>query len=148
MRFQACTIIARNYLAHARVLYRSLRKFHPDVRFSVLVIDAVPDARGEKFDVVTLNAIGLPVGEETRMPMLYDVTELATALKPWFFRHLFQRDQAKLLYFDPDIEIFSPIDRLAQLAHEHCLVLTPHTTRPMKRADVKPNETDILSAGA
>jgi glycosyltransferase involved in cell wall biosynthesis len=148
MRFQACTIITRSYLAQARVLYRSFRQFHPDIRFSALVFDARRGAVDEPFDVLLLGDIGLPPGEETRMPMLYDVTELATALKPWFFRHLLAREQTELLYFDPDIEIFSPVDRLAQLAGEHCLVMTPHTTRPMSRHDVRPSETDILSAGA
>jgi glycosyltransferase involved in cell wall biosynthesis len=148
MPFQACTIITRNYLPQARVLYRSFRQFHPDIRFSALVFDAARGAVDEPFDLFVLDDIGLPPGEEIRMPMLYDVTELATALKPWFFRHLLAREQTELLYFDPDIEIFSPLDRLAQLAGEHCLVMTPHTTRPMSRDDVRPNETDILSAGA
>ncbi len=149
MRFQVCTIIARNYLAHARVLFRSFRRFHPDARFSVLLFDAPAQTAGDEgFDVVSLGEIGLPPGEEARMPMLYDVTELATALKPWFFRHLLKRHPSELLYLDPDIEIFAPLDRLAELAARHTLVLTPHTTRPMSRDDVRPNETDILSAGA
>src|SRR5205823_13461254 len=148
MRFQACTIIARNYLAHARVLYRSFSQFHPDARFTALLIDGQPGELKESFETVVLADIGLPEGEEARLPMLYDVTELATAVKPWFFRHLLATDRVELLYFDPDIEIFSPVDRLAQLAREHCLVLTPHTTRPMSRTEVRPNETDILSAGA
>src|SRR5215213_1673977 len=101
MRFQVCTIAARNYLAHARVLYRSFRKFHPEAGFTVLVFDAQPgEITGEGFDVLTLGEIGLPAGEETRMPLLYDVTELATALKPWFFRTLLARDSSELLYFD------------------------------------------------
>ena len=104
MRFQACTIITRSYLPQARVLY-------PDIRFSALVFDARRGAVDEPFDVLVLDDIGLPPGEETRMPMLYDVTELATVLKPWFFRHLLAREQTELLYFDPDIEIFSPVDR-------------------------------------
>ena len=148
MGFQACTIITRSYLPQARVLYSSFRRFHPDTRFSALVFDAPAGEINEPFDVFSLDEIGLPAGEETRMPMLYNVTELATALKPWFFRHLLNRDRTELLYFDPDIEIFSSVDRLAKLANAHCLVLTPHTTRPMSREDVRPNETDILSAGA
>ena len=34
-----CTIIARNYLAHARVLARSYSEHHPGQRLQVLVID-------------------------------------------------------------------------------------------------------------
>src|ERR671935_35916 len=39
-----CTIIAKNYLAHARVLARSFRQHNPDVRVFVLVVedDALP----------------------------------------------------------------------------------------------------------
>jgi len=148
MPFQACSIIACNYLAHARVLHRSLRKFHPDVRFTVLAIDGAGRRFDEPFETIGLEQIGLPAGEQARMSMLYGVTELATAVKPWFFRHLFCRERTELLYFDPDIQFFSPIDRIARLAREHCLVLTPHTTRPMSRGNVKPNETDILGAGA
>ena len=148
MRFQVGTIITRSYLPQARVLYKSLRQFHPEVRFTALLFDAGRGTANEPFDLLFLDDIGLPPGEQDRMPMLYDVTELATALKPWFFRHLLSREQSELLYFDPDIEIFSPVDKLAGLAAKHCLVMTPHTTRPMSRNDVHPDETDILSAGA
>ncbi len=149
MRFQACTIICQNYLAQARVLYHSFRKFHPDARFSVLLIDNGRETFDEPFEIFSLRDIGLPEGEEHRMPMVYQVTELATALKPWFFRHLLEKDRRELLYFDPDIEIFSPVNQLADLAAKHCLVLTPHTTNPMRRdGQVRPNETDILGSGA
>jgi glycosyltransferase involved in cell wall biosynthesis len=148
MEFQVCTIIARNYLAHARVLFASFRKLHPQVPFTVLLVDAPPETlAGEGFDVMVLGDIGLPPGEEARMPLLYNVTELATAVKPWFFRALLERSKTELLYFDPDIEIFSAVDWLAAHAQHHQLVVTPHTTRPMSREEVRPNETDILGSG-
>src|SRR4029077_10416616 len=112
MSFQVCTIITRSYLPQARVLYQSFRQFHPDAPFSALVFDAMPGELNEPFDLLTLGDIELPAGEEERMPVLYNVTELATALKPWFFRHLLSREPIPLLYFDPDIEIFSSLDRL------------------------------------
>ena len=54
MRFQACTIITRNYLPQARVLYRSFRQFRPEIRFSALVFDAERGAVDEPFDLVAL----------------------------------------------------------------------------------------------
>ena len=77
---------------------------------SVLAFDAPRGAVAEPFDSFALEDIDLPPGEETRMPMLYNVTELATALKPWFFRHLLSQEQTALLYFDPDIEILKAAD--------------------------------------
>jgi hypothetical protein len=59
------------------------------------------------------------------MPMLYDVTELATALKPWLFGDLLAREQTELLYFDPDIEIFSPVDRPKWLGILVCIFASP-----------------------
>ncbi len=50
-----CTVIARNYLAHARVLAASLRRSDPEASLAVLVLD---DERGdvddelEPFDVI------------------------------------------------------------------------------------------------
>ena len=50
-----CTIIAKNYLAAARVLAASLRENHPESRCHVLVIDGVEDSfdpAEERFEVV------------------------------------------------------------------------------------------------
>src|SRR5215212_5454296 len=99
MAFQVCTIITRSYLPQARVLYRSFRQFHPDTLFTVLVFDGPRHLVNEPFEVLSLEEIGLPPGEELRMPMLYNVTELATAVKPWLFRHLLSREKTELLYF-------------------------------------------------
>jgi hypothetical protein len=106
MRFQACTIITRSYLAQARVLYRSFRQFHPDTRFTALVFDARRGAVDEPFDVLVLDDIGLPPGEETRMPMLYDVTELATALKPWFFAIFLAESRPSCFTLIPILKFF------------------------------------------
>ena len=36
-----------------------------------------------------------------------------------------------VLYLDPDIQVFHPLDELTHLAEEHGIVLTPHVTAPM-----------------
>ena len=50
------TIVARNYLAHARVLGRSFADHHPGRRLRVLVVDGEVgeplDVTDEPFDVV------------------------------------------------------------------------------------------------
>jgi len=108
---RACTIIARNYLAHARVLAESFLRHHPDSSFTVLVIDGdVPDA--EPFDVLDPTQIGLDEREFQRMVMIYDVLELATAVKPWLLRTLLAEDGDAVAYFDPDIEVFAPLDEI------------------------------------
>src|ERR1700730_5284833 len=87
----ACTIIARNYLAHARVLASSFFTHHPDGSFTVLLIDdehRALDAGSESFQCLRLSHICLDRAEIVQLAAIYDVTELATAVKPPFLRHL------------------------------------------------------------
>ena len=82
----ACTIIARNYLAHAKVLARTFREHHPDGAFTMLILDAEGEEAAfaePHFDVVSLYDIGIPRDEVHRMAAIYDITEFATAVKPW-----------------------------------------------------------------
>src|SRR6266540_1108568 len=145
----ACTIVARNYLAHARVLARSFREHHPDGRFHALVVDDVDgevDAGDEPFDVVRPEELALDVGEFHRMAMIYEVTELATAVKPWFLEFLLERVD-DVAYFDPDIQIFDTLDDLSALARANATVLVPHATEPIPRDGHVPSEETILRAG-
>jgi len=143
---QACTIIARNYLARARVLAASFEEHHPDGRFTVLVVDGLEglaDPSREPFEILSPADIGLDIGQ---MATRYDVLELSTAVKPWLLRKLLERDD-HVFYLDPDIQLFGSLDELAGLAREHGVVLTPHITTPMPRDGNRPNEQDILMAG-
>jgi glycosyltransferase involved in cell wall biosynthesis len=122
------------------------------VRLSVLVIDADADtpraAAREPFDVLTPADVGLDRTEFHRMAAIYDLLELATAIKPWLLRHLVGADST-VVYLDPDIEVFSPIDEVWELAAEHGIVVTPHSTTPLPRDGSGPNEELlILGSGA
>src|SRR5437868_5115641 len=78
-----CTIVARNYLAQANVLARSFKHYHPHCSFSVLVVDGLDteSIRGDGVELLNLSGIGLDPGDSVRMPMIYNVTELSTAVK-------------------------------------------------------------------
>ena len=54
-------------------------------------IDAVVGPASERFDVVRPADLDLEADEYIRMAMLYDVTELCTAVKPWLLRRLLDR---------------------------------------------------------
>jgi glycosyltransferase involved in cell wall biosynthesis/SAM-dependent methyltransferase len=144
-----CTIIARNYLAQARVLARSFKEVHPDGNCTVLVIDdpaGYVDEAQEQFELLTIHDIGLPDAE--RMAAFYDVMELSTAVKPWLLRTLLARPgYDSVSYLDPDIQVFSSLQKIEDEALRHGIVLTPHFTAPLPRDGRRPAEEDILIAG-
>jgi SAM-dependent methyltransferase/glycosyltransferase involved in cell wall biosynthesis len=145
-----CTIIARNYVAHARVLAESFQKVHPDGTCSVLVIDdpaGYIDPAEEPFELLTIDRIGLP--DPARMAAAYDVMELSTAVKPWLLRTLLERPGVdSVIYLDPDIQVFDSLEEVVRRALSHDVVLTPHFTVPLPRDGRKPSEEDILIAGS
>lgn len=146
----ACTIIARNYLAHARVLAESFLAHHPAGRFTTLILDdpnresLTPD---EAFETLSVYEIGLDRAEVHRMAMIYNVMEFATAVKPWLLRTLLNSSNEDVTYFDPDIQVFDALDDISALAREHSIVLVPHTTSPIPRDGRVPSETTILHSG-
>ena len=146
----ACTIIAWNYLAHARVLAKSFRAHHPGGRFSVLLLDdREGDLRAEDEAFELVRPEDFLEGEELdRLALVYDVTELATAVKARFLSHLLDTGRPEVVFFDPDIQIFAPLDDLAELARRHSIVLTPHDLEPVPRDRWKPSEIQLLQSGA
>jgi glycosyltransferase involved in cell wall biosynthesis/SAM-dependent methyltransferase len=144
-----CTIIAKNYLAQARVLSESFLRHHPDGDIAVLVIDDVDgyiDPADVPFELIGIDSIGLDQPEE--MAAAYDVTEFSTAVKPWLLRTLLARtDCDAITFLDPDIWILDDLSEVERLTLEHGLVLNPHFTRPLPRDGLRPSDEDILIAG-
>ncbi|MGH2871553.1 MAG: glycosyltransferase family 4 protein, partial [Solirubrobacteraceae bacterium] len=145
---QVCTIIAKNYVAHARVLARSLAASNPGIRLWTLVIDELDgwiDPDREPFRTLTPQEIGC--APFTAMALRYSVLELSTAVKPWLLRHLIQTTGEPVTYLDPDIEVFGSLEQLDRLAGEHALVLIPHNTAPIPADGRSPSQLDVMIAG-
>ncbi len=71
-------------LPFVRALATSFLRVHPEGHVSALVFDDVDGvvSEGEPFEVVRLDDLPEGLGELHRMAAIYDVGELATALKP------------------------------------------------------------------
>jgi glycosyltransferase involved in cell wall biosynthesis len=146
----ACTIIARNYLPAARVLATSFLSHHPSGRVFVLVLDdpfGELDSGTEPFEVLHLTDLEIERSELHQMAASYSVTEFATAVKPWLLDALLRRGNPSVLYLDPDVQVFHPLDELSHLAETNGIVLTPHVTAPMPRDQKMTSETSILASG-
>ncbi|MGH2915569.1 MAG: glycosyltransferase [Solirubrobacteraceae bacterium] len=145
---QVCTIIAKNYLAPARVLARSLERHHPGSRLWTLVIDELDgyvDPVQEPFHLLTPSQIGCEPFIE--MALRYSVLELSTAVKPWLLRHLMADTGGPVTYLDPDIEIHASLERLDELAERHGVALIPHNLAPIPQDGRKPSQVDVMIAG-
>jgi glycosyltransferase involved in cell wall biosynthesis len=147
--FAACTIIAKNYLPMARVLYDSWNTFHPDCALYVLLLDSPRgffDPQGEPFHFVLLNELDIP--NLHGFMFKYSILESSTAVKPYFLSYLFRRyAMARLLYLDPDILILNSLDRLKSSLEKSNVLLTPHLLSPLPDDGRKPSDHDILQAG-
>src|SRR5215468_6743377 len=85
------TIIAKNYLAHARVLMKSVALHHPEWRRFVILVDRTDgyfDPGRENFDVLLSG--DLPIPHSRWFHFKYSILELSTAVKPYAFEYLFQ----------------------------------------------------------
>jgi glycosyltransferase involved in cell wall biosynthesis len=146
------TVVARNYLPQARVLARSFRAHHPDGRVVVLVLDAPGDGLRDDEPFETVAPADLfpadAQGELRRMATIYNVMELATALKPFLLRHLVASGVPSVTYLDPDIEVFAPIGDVAAAAERHGIVLTPHRLTPVPADRCQPDEKAFAVSGA
>src|SRR5688500_7516291 len=97
----ACTIVARNYLAYARVLAASFLAHHPGGQFRVLLIDDEDGSAGSQaadLHCHRLRDIGLSARDVAHLVAIYDVTELATAVKPQFLRFLLDSGWDHVIY--------------------------------------------------
>lgn len=146
----ACTIVSKNYLPFARALARSFRQHHPESPFIVLLVDRVDgyfSPADEPFEVVEAEELG-NIPDFPAFAFKYTILEINTAVKPFFLARLLERPEVgKLVYFDPDILLFRPLDELSALLEAHTIVLTPHLTDPIDD-DHHPSEMSILQAGA
>ena len=143
------TIASKNYLAYVRVLFKSVAAVHPEYALYLCLADTVGgafDPRSEGFETIESHRIGIPHFDD--MTVRYDIMEFNTAIKPFMFRWLLDNtDLDSVIYLDPDIRVYSRLDRLeALLKSGVSIVLTPHITRPIEDGK-NPNDYHMLQAG-
>lgn len=136
------TSINGAYLANARLLAQSVKKYHPEWYFVLLYSDANDiniNWAAEPFDEV-LFAHKLPFKNFRSWAFKYNVVELCTAVKGVAAQYLFDVKGAdKVIYLDPDTVVFSKMDEIVNLLDQHIAILTPHIT------DAESDEEGIFS---
>ena len=145
------TSIAANYLPKARVLARSVKKFHPEFFFHIVLCDRIPDwfsLEDEPFDsLITIPDFGLSNPEAWIFK--HTLVELSTAVKGFALNTLLDIDGCtNVIYLDPDIVALSPLDGLVGQFANASILLTPHIAEPEATIDaILDNEFSVLQHG-
>ena len=126
---------------------QSVAQHHPQAkRFCVIVDrDLGPAKEAVELTAIALDELPLPFGQD--LMFQYSILELNTAVKPWVMQHLLDQGFEQVIYIDPDIRLYQPLDAVTeQLDRGASIVLTPHLLAPMTD-DRSPNELAIRMAG-
>lgn len=144
-----CTIVAKNYISFARTLCESFLKHNPSGKCYVLVVDEIKsyiDSTQDAFEVLTIEQLNIPNLRE--FCFKYNITELCTAVKPFFMKHLLESEgMDSLLYFDPDILVINPLDGLYHSLLKNDIILTPHLDTDFPDDGKRPNDSIIMQSG-
>lgn len=142
------TVCSNNYLAQATILGKSIRAHEPESKFLVFLCDRKNSA--VDYDNVADEVIEIANIEPdfNELMLKYNIIELNTAIKPRAVEYLFESKMAeKVIYLDPDIKIFKPLDVLYSDLDHYSILLTPHIYTPVPIDGMKPGESTFLNYG-
>jgi hypothetical protein len=145
------TSAAVNYLPKVRMLCASIRKHHPEAAIHLALADERPDwlkPEGEPFDsILEIATLGIPHWRP--WSFMHNIVELSTALKPFALRRLLAEPGCgKVLYFDPDMVLFSRVDDILDALDSANVAITPHQNKPEATLEaIVDNEVTSLRMG-
>lgn len=140
------------YLGRARTLLATLRLAHPDWTICAVVVDEPADGIPVAellagFDLV-LGLADLGIPRLHAWLFKHDVIEACTAVKGEAMLHLMGLGFATIIYLDPDIAVFNPLDPVTEAVGQADIVLTPHQVTPNGNAHVmRDNELTSMRFG-
>lgn len=147
--FTSCTF---GYLAKARVLAKTFKKYNADYEFALIMIDVEPegfvfDIADEPFDTVYhIEDMGLENYESWMFGL--DVVELCTAVKGPFLKKFTEMGYDKIIYLDPDIAVYNSLSPISDLLDLNSIIVTPHQVTPEEEEiAIKDNEIAALNYG-
>lgn len=146
------TSVSFAYFQRARVLAETINRHHPDWTLWICVSDREPpgftlDLSKEAFDHVIWTE-NLPIEGIDGWIFKHNVVELCTAVKGYVLNTILAAGADAVIYIDPDIALFTPLDPVLEALETHSIVLTPHLVEPENtRSAVWENERSALMHG-
>jgi hypothetical protein len=149
------TICNLNYLDRVITLSNSLKKNNKDALFilclvekSSSILDYSSYLHKVDYDIL-ITPDDLEFNNLNKWIFSKDIITASTGLKAKFFKHIFNLNiGSKIIYLDPDLEIFSSFSDLGGILDYSDIVLTPHLIKNGKEVDlISEHEYSILRHG-
>jgi hypothetical protein len=143
------TIVAKNYLPLAYTLQQSIHATDPEVPFFIFISDkkSEDDVINQDINHIYLDSLGIDQHLLYDLAFKYNVTEFCTSIKPPCFKYLNALGFDKIIYFDPDIFVYSSLDFIFRHLEDHFLVITPHYCQLETKYTGIRNEGLVLFSG-
>lgn len=146
-KIAALTICSFNYISKALVLINSYKKLHPEHLFTLLIVDKKRESKTLlDLDLNVIWVEDLLIQDFNKYAFTFDIIEFNTNVKPMAIKHLLEKND-KVIYLDPDIQLFSPIDFVLNELDNSSILITPHSLTPILDG-CKPDDSDLLRFGA
>lgn len=123
------TLCSNNYLAQAKILGDSVLGFYPDSSVIIGLIDYLDETIDygffQKMEILPFEQLGFPEIED--MLLQYNIIEFNTAVKPFYIDYLWKKygNGFQIVYLDPDILLYKPLDHVFSALQSNSVVLTP-----------------------
>ena len=140
--FTVCNIA---YLHKALVLADSVFD-NTGFKLNVYLFDKKQNLSLETDNLVVhwMEDIGIP--NYLHLAFRYDIIEFSTALKPYLTIQLLEEFE-KVIFFDPDIYVYTSLDCILGDLNENSILLTPHYTTPQSDS-LAESDTGMMRFGS
>ncbi len=146
----AFTICANNYFARAKALAASFKEHYPEHEneFYIVIADEKKVNINYQLEYGKVQFLQDIEPEYKHLVDKYNTVELATSLKASAFQYYFNNTlHDEVLFFDPDIYIFSRLKEVDELFPKFNIVLTPHVLTPIPDDKKTPSEVPFNRVG-
>lgn len=124
------TLCSNNYLPFALSLGQSINTFDPQARFVIGLVDKLDKqidySLWDEFEFIPCFDLGYP--EFQGMLSRYNIIEFNTAVKPFYFEYLFDKNPSvtEIFYLDPDLFFYQHPNLMRSEFQDADILLTPN----------------------
>lgn len=151
MKKAVCAVMTKNFLAQARVLAQSVRRYNPDLEILVFLADRLEgyfDPSKEIFKLVQLHELE---NQQmiSEMSFYYMPYEFCGAIRPHIHDYIMKAGFEKWIYFDTDMMVFGSLEPVFEELEKADILLTLHiNTASTDELMIRKQELPMLVCGS